>query len=242
MRPRSQAFSIVEILAVAGILAVLSAVLLPVLARAKVAAKGASAVLHLRQTALAWTMYAVDWDDTAMPPRSHLGGRRYAYWWALYDEATGETDPRGGLLYPYTRGEGVQADPNWPDRLRVATGATGFGYNHRYLGTGRARLGQVADPAATVAFAASARVGFLPPHRLEGNTYLEPPSADYPTFHGRANGKGAVAWCDGHVAPRAPAVRLGAVGSWPPGFFARHSLGEIDADGDFRTDELFDLD
>jgi prepilin-type processing-associated H-X9-DG protein len=236
------AFTLVEFLVCVAIVAALLGILFPAFAAAKASARQAASLSNIRQVGLAWLLYSEDASGVAMVPRAWLGGRKYAYWWASYDEATGVADETEGLLSPYTRDGRIQADPNWPDRLRTATGATGYGYNHRYLGTGRASVASLGDPAATVAFAASARVGFLPPHRLEGNTYLEPPSSGYPTFHGRANGYGAVAWADGHVASRAPDYRPGPAGSWPPGWFARHRLGDIDRDGDFATDELFDLD
>lgn len=100
-------------------------------------------------------------------------------------------------------------------------------------------------PSETVAFADSARLNnwdYASP-ALEGSAYLEPPSSEYPAFHGRHGGKlGNVLWCDGHAKSFAPKLRVGAFGYGFDGSdFEPHSLGELDRDGDFTTDELFDL-
>lgn len=99
----------------------------------------------------------------------------------------------------------------------------------------------VTDPSETVAFASSARIQFQAPHQLEGNTYLEPPSSRYPTFHGRTNERGVVLWVDGHVKSRLPLMRTGTFGAFRAEQFEPYHLGEIDRDGDLSTDELFDL-
>lgn len=236
-----KAFTLIELLVVVAIIAILAATLLPVFSQAKTAAKATTALSNLRQIGLAYTLYAADYDDTLMPPRSHIQGAKFAYWWASWDPTTQILNEKEGLLYPYTRGEGVQADPNWPDRLRAAIGFTGFAYNYAYLGTGNVSGTAPADPAQTVAFATSARLDFLPPNALQGNTYLEPPSRDYPTFHARANQSGAVLWLDTHAKPRRPLYRQNPFAAWQPAPFKKNNLGDIDQDGNPRTDELFDL-
>lgn len=239
-RPES-GFTLVELLVVIAILAILAAILFPVFARAKEAAKQAQSTSNLRQIGLAWTLYSGSFDDVLMPPRSAMGGAKFAYWWASYDGSTGDQNESEGLLYPYTKGSGVQADPAWPNRLRRATGFTGYGYNYSYLGTGQVTATAVTDPSETVAFASSARIQFQAPHQLEGNTYLEPPSSRYPTFHGRTNERGVVLWVDGHVKSRLPLMRTGTFGAFRAEQFEPYHLGEIDRDGDLSTDELFDL-
>ena len=176
-----------------------------------------------------------------MPPRSWVEARRYDYWWARYDEATGVRDDAAGLLYPYTRGAGVHRDPLFDNRLRTALGLTGYGYNYAYLGTGRVSDTALGHPAETVAFATSARISFTDRRTLEGNTYLEAPSAMYPTFHARANGVGYVLWADAHARSRTPVLRRARFSVFDPAPFASASLGEIARRDDLTTDELFDL-
>jgi len=59
---RKRGFTLIELLVVIGIIAVLAAMLLPVLATAKSAANRITCVDHLRQLALASAMYVQDYD------------------------------------------------------------------------------------------------------------------------------------------------------------------------------------
>ena len=206
------------------------------------AAKKAESISNLRQIGTTWIMYAGDSDDIAMPPRSFVSGQLYRYWWASFDGSSQKLVEEDGLLYPYSKGKGIQADPSFPNRLRAATGMTGYGYNYRYLGTGRTSLTQVGDPSNTVAFATSAQIDFGPTRQLQGNTYLEAPSAKYPTFHGRMNGVGCIVWTDSHANTRRPILRTAPFSIFAVQPFQTANLGDIDRDGDLSTDELFDLD
>lgn len=234
-------FALIELLVVIAIIAILAAILFPVFASAKVAAKQTQSISNLKQINLAWIMYSGDFDDMMMVPRSQLSTTKFSYWWASYDEVTRNQVEEEGLLFPYTKGKGIQADPLFPNRLRVATGLTGYGYNYRYLGNGRTSQTSATDPANTVSFASSAQIDFGPSRQLQGNTYLEAPSANYPTFHGRANRRGVIAWVDGHTDTRTPILRQTPFSIFQPAPFITNNLGEIDQDGNLSTDELFDL-
>ena len=250
----SRAFTLIELLVVIAIIAILAAILFPVFAQAKEAAKKTQSISNLKQIGLAWTLYAGDVDDMLMRVRVDGPGTKTTYWWGSFDGTTLREEE--GLIYPYTKGKGIQQDPSFPRTLRTALGLTGYGYNYQYLSPSTyapptyaetavpVNYSQVANVSETVCFASSARINnwsFATP-TLEGETYLEPPSSNFPTFHARHSGKGTILWVDTHANVRTPSYRSGAFGY---GFnsvdFVKNHLGDIDQDGNFATDELFDL-
>ncbi len=242
--PTKAGFTLVELLVVIAIIAILAAILFPVFASAKMAAKRTMSASNLHQIGLAWNMYANDADDGMMRVLTAGPAGKLIYWWGSWDGTVLREEE--GPLYPYTHGKGIQADPSFPSGLRTAVGFTGYGYNYAYLSpNGHAAVyTEMAHPAETVAFATSARLnGFeYSPPKLEANPYLDPPSASYPGFHGRLSGVGNVLWCDTHVASRHPNFRTGDFGAgYHSADFLNISLGDIDGDGDLTTDDLFDL-
>jgi len=71
-----RAFTLIELLVVIAIIAILAAILFPVFAQAKEAAKKTQCVSNTKQTALAAIMYAGDWDDT-LPRHDNNGSCTY---------------------------------------------------------------------------------------------------------------------------------------------------------------------
>jgi prepilin-type N-terminal cleavage/methylation domain-containing protein len=63
---RNHAFTLIELLVVIAIIAILAAILFPVFAQAKVAAKGAATVSNQKQLMLAFLMYSNDHDDVTV--------------------------------------------------------------------------------------------------------------------------------------------------------------------------------
>lgn len=64
MRLRTKGFTLIELLVVIAIIAILAAILFPVFAQAKVAAKKSASVSNAKQIGLAHFMYMNDYDDT----------------------------------------------------------------------------------------------------------------------------------------------------------------------------------
>jgi prepilin-type N-terminal cleavage/methylation domain-containing protein len=62
-RPRSTGFTLIELLVVIAIIAILAAILFPVFAQARSAAKKAASISNLKQAGLALKMYSQDYDE-----------------------------------------------------------------------------------------------------------------------------------------------------------------------------------
>ena len=99
-------FTLIELLVVIAIIAILAAILFPVFAQAKEAAKKAACLSNLRQIGTAFVMYQGDYDDR-LPDRRDLksslpGGYRPWTTWP-------PSDPRAGwaalTLNPYTKND-----------------------------------------------------------------------------------------------------------------------------------------
>ena len=253
MQKSKRALTLIELLVVIAIIAILAAILFPVFARAKESAKKTTCLSNVRQIGLAWTLYNGDFDDTLMRVRIPQAGKTI-YWWGSFDGTTLRESE--GLLFPYLRGKAIQSCPTFDNRLRSAIGLTGYGYNYYYLSPSTYQppnwdevavpvtAGQVGNPSETVAFGDSARINnwSTATPTLEGNPYLDPPSQNFPGFQGRHNGLGCVLWLDSHAKATSPIMRTGAFGyGFQATDFRRHQIGDLDKDGNFSTDELFDL-
>ena len=113
-------FTLIELLVVVAIIAILAAILFPVFAQAKEAAKKTASLSNLKQVGTASFLYAGDNDDTF--ERTELGGDiddDHQYFW-------------GDMIQPYAKGWQVLEAPGLSARIQFKAGALPYSQEWSY--------------------------------------------------------------------------------------------------------------
>lgn len=176
---RIHAFTLVELLVVIAVVAVLTAVALPVYESARVSSSQVVALSALRQLSMAGSLYLADHQQKYWPFRSDdAAGTTY---WFGYETAADASLPEGdrtidyarGALGPYSGGlHDVHPDPQFARmgpafKPKFKNGYIPYGYNDLLQ---RQSSVTVPDGSRRVVFATSAQV----------NTFQSPASPSHP--------------------------------------------------------------
>lgn len=170
MTYRNRAFTLIELLVVIAIIAILAAILFPVFAQAKAAAKKASSLSNVKQNTLGLLLYANDYDDRLVfafsktstpvatnPPPDY---KKYGYGAWTWTGVPNDDDPTdifwtwGQLIYPYTKSIQIFRDPGGPNS-GGNPGLANYGANWNLMGTdiwnpnhpGTATLTSISEPS-----------------------------------------------------------------------------------------------
>ena len=230
MNHRQKGFTLIELLVVIAIIAILAAILFPVFAQAKEAAKKTTCVSNLKQLDLASIMYNANYDDQFVMLEN--SGARYTVANMLHPYIKNpekNVNGSGGNLWP--------DDSVWACPSQAVSGSSNLyftvSYNWLYLtnvdpsagfvpdwsspekygiwywtGGGRSAT-SVGSPAETVIFAESTRSDGPTGSAATWSGLLSPLARQnngaqwwMSVMAGRHTGTGSVAWVDGHVSAK----------------------------------------
>jgi prepilin-type N-terminal cleavage/methylation domain-containing protein len=105
---KRRGFTLIELLVVIAIIAILAAILFPVFARARDAARKTQCVSNLKQIGTAILMYAQDYDECLVPAQTGTCQMPDSFCW-------------GDLIQPYAKNTGLLQCPSNTAKVRVNT-------------------------------------------------------------------------------------------------------------------------
>ncbi len=129
-----KAFTLIELLVVIAIIAILAAILFPVFAQAKAAAKRTSSLSNVKQLSLAVLSYSASNND-GLPPGDAWIGRTFDAGWVINGT---RYKSWAELVYPYVKSVELYKDPlasapATPAGAYQVAFYGGFGYNYYWL-------------------------------------------------------------------------------------------------------------
>jgi prepilin-type N-terminal cleavage/methylation domain-containing protein/prepilin-type processing-associated H-X9-DG protein len=143
---KRKAFTLIELLVVIAIIAILAAILFPVFAKAREAARASSCRSNMKQVLTGCMMYSQDYDEKMLSS------------WADYAHPAGGQVHWMGLILPYTKNTGIYMCPSFSsstEPIPLNPQNTSYGNNHNFFGWGiqsAPSMAAVTAPADTIYF------------------------------------------------------------------------------------------
>lgn len=245
-------FTLIELLVVIAIIAILAAILFPVFAQAKAAAKKSVCLANTKQIGAATLLYSEDFDDVApfamnmveFPDRWDL------YTWNArtvisFSDYNPVVDAQNGLLQPYMKTAMINGCPTSDPMLRPAGGipsdlSVGLGANSLIMPIEMLPWGlefvptvsftQIQAPSETILYADTA---LIQQHvnaeaTIQTQSYIQgAPGYGQADVFGVHNKQANVAWADGHS--RSMPVTPRATSYWPDVVraYQKYNIGDI---------------
>jgi prepilin-type N-terminal cleavage/methylation domain-containing protein/prepilin-type processing-associated H-X9-DG protein len=190
-------FTLIELLVVIAIIAILAAILFPVFAQAREAARKSSCLSNLKQCSTAAAMYAQDYDEKIMPS-----------WLNNFPPPIDFQNVWFYHMQPYAKNRQIVLCPSreTQDQDPNNTWESGIAHNHDNLGWGGSpSLAVVERPAGIVLFADTGALGWGGSQAIYDQWKIDPDGINAPRpiasrgVYFRSPGQmegGAGGWCD----------------------------------------------
>ena len=214
---KKNGFTLIELLVVIAIIALMLAILLPALGKAKEHGKGLVCMTNLRQMSIAAKTYAADNNDyfplaysfDPDPMDSVMINPSWDFT-TVRDWTTSQITVKPGTLWGSETSEKVHQCPSYKGSSNtLADPFTGYNYNTSYIGRGAGET--IRTPARTAEVKNTSGCALFGDGEYSGgaNKYMRSPfKSDYDMFPARAAGtqgwrhseKTAAVWVDGHAS------------------------------------------